>query len=647
MNERRPFIDLWKIFTISFVLILFLLQITHISFIATFPALLSHATSYNLRLCALKAFQFDCRIGGMFILPFFIISKFLPKSISFQHNLLKVFKFYIALLIFVTVALATVDIKYFKEYGNRFNFWVFNFLFDDQKAILTTIWKDYNPLGMLLFTTGISICLIVFYLKLIAHVTVTKHKFASAWLVSTVLMLIFLIIAARGSISRRPLQQKDIAMTGHQFLNKCVPNSYYALYFAWKEFSEQNSIKEIEKSLSRESLTAALQLLNAQVDSVDEFISHTSEGAKLSKKPKHIFLIVMESQDNWTLFPENSALHLCPNLSQLAKEGLYFRNFVPTGQGTLSAIAVQICNYPNMGFFINYTKNGLINCDFSVGSLFQRLGYETNFYYAGYLSWQRMDRFAPIHGYQHCYGGDAIGPSYEGNEWGVNDKDLFKFIESNFNPEIPSFNLILTASNHPPYSIDLSSEDVPLDHFAKFASSKKILKCLGHAWYADKCLGNFVKAIESLTDEAIFVITGDHFSRKHYKKSFPLLDDWSVPLVIHWKQLNGELKRYKPQPGSQVDIVRTIVELISEKGQTYKSFGKNLLSNNPFSEGYCIGATITDKFIVTNDNKAMEPISEQICQISDDERIAAISRNKAWQTIARWRFFKEDRKPFQ
>jgi phosphoglycerol transferase MdoB-like AlkP superfamily enzyme len=296
-----------------------------------------------------------------------------------------------------------------------------------------------------------------------------------------------------------------------------------------------------------------------------------------------------------------------------------------------------MCNYPNMGFLINYAENGLRNCDFSVGSLFQRLGYGTNFYYAGYLSWQRIDRFAPIHGFQHCYGGDAMG-AYGWNEWGVDDRYLFAFIKNNFDETIPSFNLILTASNHPPYSVNLRAENVPLEHFAKFVGDGERVKHLGHAWYADRCIGNFIEEIEALTDGAIFVITGDHFSRKHYKSTFSLFDEWTVPLVICGRNFNGDLKKYQPHPGSQTDIIRTIVELIAEPGIEYKSFGRDLLSEDGPAEGYCSGVTISDEYIVTNDGKNIESFSSKA--ISPGESNGAISRNKAWQTVAKWKFFR-------
>jgi hypothetical protein len=141
--------------------------------------------------------------------------------------------------------------------GSTFGFVIF---FDDKKAIFTTVWKEYNPLVVTLSAAVISVCLIIFYLKLSASIALSEHKNVLTWLAIVVLMLFVFVAAARGSISQRPLQQIDVAGTGHKSLNKCVPNSYYALYFASKEFRNQSSIKLIQKSLSRENLIAALNV---------------------------------------------------------------------------------------------------------------------------------------------------------------------------------------------------------------------------------------------------------------------------------------------------------------------------------------------------------------------------------------------------
>jgi hypothetical protein len=67
----------------------------------------------------------------------------------------------------------------------------------------------------------------------------------------------------------------------------------------------------------------------------------------------------------------------------------------------MSAIALQIKIYPNMGFLIGCMGNKQKNYGLSVGALFQQRNEETNLYYAGSLSWQRMDPLPSIHSYQH------------------------------------------------------------------------------------------------------------------------------------------------------------------------------------------------------------------------------------------------------
>jgi hypothetical protein len=160
----------------------------------------------------------------------------------------------------ITVIVAVIEIGYFKKYSDRFNFWLFNFLFDDQKAILLTIRKRSNLLGVSAIVILGSVGLIFFYEKLVSKVTLEKHRSGLAMSVFTLLMGIFLIATARGSVSRRSLQQIDVSITGNKFLNKYVLNAYYAIYFAWKDFLHSNNIKCRQKLCSREHVQAALML---------------------------------------------------------------------------------------------------------------------------------------------------------------------------------------------------------------------------------------------------------------------------------------------------------------------------------------------------------------------------------------------------
>ena len=66
------------------------------------------------------------------------------------------------LLIVIILALCAVvfvaDVAYFAEYGDQFNHWIFGLIYDDRRAILTTIWKSY-PVILLIFLAGFAIAI--------------------------------------------------------------------------------------------------------------------------------------------------------------------------------------------------------------------------------------------------------------------------------------------------------------------------------------------------------------------------------------------------------------------------------------------------------------------------------------------------------
>jgi hypothetical protein len=85
--------------------------------------------------------------------------------------------------------------------------------------------------------------------------------------------------------------------------------------------------------------------------------------------------------------------------------------------------------------------------------------------------------------------------------------------------------------------------------------------------------------------------------------------------------------------------VRTIIELVAEKGFADKSFGKDFLSNHEIHEGYCTSVIITDKCIMANDNSNIEMISDSPTSARESEHSDAFSRNHAWQTLAKGKYF--------
>ncbi|SHO81454.1 Phosphoglycerol transferase I [hydrothermal vent metagenome] len=153
----------------------------------------------------------------------------------------------------------------------------------------------------------------------------------------------------------------------------------------------------------------------------------------------------------------------------------------------------------------------------------------------------------------------------------------------------------MTTSYHGPFTIDVDSlgypykkrEDYPLE-YRKNGIDKLIEPLiLGHLWYSDKAIGEFVKKFETSHPTTLFAFTGDHYSRRYFNSKPNLYESSSVPFILYGKNIKkGLLKTQKV--GNHLDIFPTIFEMISPVGTPYYSFGKSLsLDNNQsFSYGY-------------------------------------------------------------
>ena len=74
-----------------------------------------------------------------------------------------------------------------------------------------------------------------------------------------------------------------------------------------------------------------------------------------------------------------------------------------------------------------------------------------------------MAVYAEEQGFDEILCGASMVDWMEGNEWGANDEDLYRFILETVDDESPSFNLILTTTNHPPYDIDVYGKSLLLN----------------------------------------------------------------------------------------------------------------------------------------------------------------------------------------
>ena len=387
----------------------------------------------------------------------------------------------------------------------------------------------------------------------------------------------------------------------------------------------------------------------ADAANLDDCLKRIAPGSS-GQRPTHIFVVVMESYDAWAMQPEYSGLHLTDRMKQLGVEGIRAQGFISSGISTIESLGVIITGLPFARAFVNFqpvVRRGLPTAS---APIFKQLGYKPRFFYGGYLSWQRIGEFCHEQGFEEVYGGDQTVPPARQKEWGVDDEHLFQFVLEHTGAE-PTFNLIMSTSYHPPYSVDLDKEGfdssrLKSDSLGAQLSAEQV-RVLGHLWYSDKCVGKFVSEAENKLERPIFAITGDHYSRKQYVSARPthtLYESLAVPLVIHGTKALENVHRPAAIAGSHLDIVPTFIDLAAPRGFEYHAFGRDLFDDSQPQAGYGCNAVMGPDFILKiNDADHVQDFNGQAAPNVDGNTLALHYRQL--HALGWWRAMKGNQWP--
>lgn len=567
----------------------------------------ANVSSESLLRCFVTGLKFDISVATYALLPSLVFSLaglFLPLRNWPERVRTALTASIVAVFTIAFVA----DVAYFAEYGDQFNHWIFGLIYDDRRAIGLTIWKQY-PVVTLTVATTVAVALAarlanklwrtVSQARFLPDESGTLARRAGGCLVAVTIAF----IALRGSLGRRPVQQKDAATTGDVFLNKLVLNPLSALRYAIAEHRVMYSSAGLQTFLPDGDVRAAAAALfpqRANATNLDACLERVAPGAA-REKPKHVFIVMMESYDSWAMQPKYASLHLTDRLAALGREGVQVWPFVSAGDGTIKSLGAVLCGLPYAGVFVNYQPEVRKGVRTAPAGIFKRLGYRPRFFYSGYLSWQRVGDFAREQGFEDVFGGDQMSAKLTGDEWGVDDATLFRFVLEHTSDE-PTFNVLMSTSYHPPFSVDLEAAGFDVNTLKTNALCRELpadrLRVLGHLWYSDKCLVDFVQAAETKLTRPLFALTGDHYSRVCIAPRPTLFEETAVPLVIFGRQMLAGSPRAPNLAGSHIDILPTLINFIAPPGFTYHAFGRDLFDTTQPQLGFGCDTVVGSDFIL-------------------------------------------------
>lgn len=484
-------------------------------------------------------------------------------------------------------AIGIANFGFFQEYHDQFNPRIFGAIDDDGLAVMTTFLKTFHwgRYALVAALAGVSAWMLFF-----RPAGVARHRLTGKTGIMTLgIVLVLALGAYRGGYGRRPVAMKDAYVCADETANRLIPNPAYLLRIhvqARMKASDAATPPEFVGDIRKHAETLRPAGSINPPKSISELITQTVNRPHHASPPRQVYLLVMESYDKWPMLPPYDKLGLTDRLKRLAELGATSPYFVSGDSGTMVSLAPIITGIPSCDIPQNYQHRAARPFPTSITQLFKKLGYKTRLVYGGYGAWQRISDFARDQGFDEVVTGAAIPcPQEYRGEWGVPDGFLFDHLRDLSAKDAgPTFTLVMSTSYHPPYEHPLEKFGCePLTAMpAELAGDwdgEHSLRTFSHLRYADQVLSEFVLKSAKQHPDAVFAITGDHWSRKFLNAKPTLSTRREVPFVLY---APGRIPAGTPmRAGVHADIVPTLLHLVAPDGFTFPAFGANLLASLP------------------------------------------------------------------
>ncbi len=466
-----------------------------------------------------------------------------------------------AAFLFVMIMTAVGQWLFWDELTSRFNFIAVDYLvYMDE--VVGNIQESYPVLPMLLVIGTIAALGGYFYSRWLPH----KQPRRIAWKHKIALVV---GVAALAGTSFVAISENTGEFSQNRYENEIAKNGVFSLFAAFRN----NELPYADFYSTEDKRTALADLRQHLKGDGFSFVDNgitrriTSAGQEIHP---NIVLITVESLSADYMKAFGNEENLTPNLDRLAKESMFFTNLYATGTRTvygLSAITLSIPPVPGNAIARRPENDGL----FSLGSVLNAKGYDSKFMYGGFGYFDNMNTFFSGNDYGIVDRSNLTDEEISfANIWGVADADIYaRALKENDVAHAegnPFFDMILTTSNHQPFTFPEGKIDLPS------GSGRR-----GGIKYTDYAIGEFLEEAKSHPwfDNTIFVIVADHTAGSSGKMELTP-DRHHIPMMFYAPKL------IKPQVvdsfASQIDLAPTLLSLMNMDYDS-RFYGRDLMGS--------------------------------------------------------------------
>lgn len=534
--------------------------------------------------------RFDLRLSVYMLLPL-LLAVLSARAMAAR----RLFRLWLGVCASVAILLGLIELNFYREFHQRLNSLVFQYLQEDPATVLSMLWHGFPVLRLLAVWGLASAAMFVLFgwLERLTRDAQTLHtsdprRGGAAWYTRTAvftLLVLVCVVAARGTLRQGPpLRWGDAFTTESTFANHLGLNATLSLYEGAKNrFSShrENSWKatlpaENAQAITRELLlTANDRLVDSDLAAVRRDFQPPADG---QLPVRNVVVILMESFAGRYVGALGSADGITPNFDRLAEQGLLFSRFFANGTHTHQGMFASMACFPNLpGFeYLMQTPEGG-NRFSGLPQLLSARAFDDVYVYNGDFAWDNQAGFFSNQGMTRFIGrNDYVNPVVSDPTWGVSDQDMFGRAAEELGKldgGAPFYALLQTLSNHTPYALPAQ---LPVAAVQGHGNLDQHLTAMR---YSDWALGQFFERVrnEPWFKQTLFVVVGDHgFGAPEEVTEMDLLR-FHVPLLLIAPGITERFGSRRDVVGTQVDVVPTIMGRLGGEVR-HQCWGRDLLS---------------------------------------------------------------------
>src|SRR5476651_1902153 len=543
--------------------------------------------------------RFDLRLTVYLLIPL-LLALFSARVMAARG----LFRFWLTVVASVTLFLGLMEMDFYREFHQRLNGLVFQYVKEDPKTVLSMLWYGF-PVARYLLAWAIVTWLLSKLFKGVDLLTRTRRQLSvsssssravAPWYMRIVVLAVLIaisVVAAPCTLRQGPpLRWGDAYTTDSNFANQLGLNGTLSLATAAKSLMSQDRDNiwkatlpqpEAQQTVRDMLLTANDKLVDPDIAAVRrDFTPPEANTLKI----RNVVVILMESFAGHSVGALGNDANITPYFDKLSKEGLLFDRFFSNGTHTHQGMFATMACFPNLpGFeYLMQTPEGAHKLS-GLPQLLSARKYDDIYVYNGDFAWDNQSGFFSNQGMTTFVGrNDYVNPVFSDPTWGVSDQDMFnRGLEELKAREggKPFYALLQTLSNHTPYALPTP---LPVEKVTDRGSLNEHLTAMR---YSDWALGQFFEKArkEPYFKETLFVIVGDHFFCNEKETTEMDLGRFNVPMLMIAPGMQEKFGERDHTVGTQIDIVPTIMGRLG--GDTlHQCWGRDLLNLPEGDKGF-------------------------------------------------------------